>query len=180
MEKREGERKEKERINFDLTMPKKSQASSNADDFKEETLKRNQWYITRATKRQYEKISKDLTSFWTKQPQEIAALCNSKEDFKGHNDFPLARIKRIMKSDEDVRMIRAEAPILLAKACELFIMELTVRSLGYSKNSVERCQLLRADISKAIYNTATLDFLVDCLEEMDRKGEKGGKTKGKK
>ena len=35
--------------------------------------------------------------------------------FKTHNDLPLARIKRIMKSDEDVRMISAEAPVLFAK-----------------------------------------------------------------
>lgn len=29
----------------------------------------------------------------------------SEQAFKTHNDLPLARIKRIMKSDEDVRMI---------------------------------------------------------------------------
>ena len=29
-------------------------------------------------------------------------------DFKTHNDLPLARIKRIMKADHDVHMIRAE------------------------------------------------------------------------
>jgi nuclear transcription factor Y gamma len=39
----------------------------------------------------------------------------------------LARIKRIMKSDEDVRMISAEAPVLFAKACELFVMDMTIR-----------------------------------------------------
>ena len=27
-----------------------------------------------------------------------------------------------MKSDEDVRMISAEAPVLFAKACEMFIL----------------------------------------------------------
>ena len=32
-----------------------------------------------------------------------------------------------MKSDEDVRMISAEAPVLFAKACELFITEITLR-----------------------------------------------------
>jgi Histone-like transcription factor (CBF/NF-Y) and archaeal histone len=32
-----------------------------------------------------------------------------------------------MKSDEDVRMISAEAPVLFAKACEMFILELTHR-----------------------------------------------------
>lgn len=32
-------------------------------------------------------------------------------DLKALTDLPLARIKRIMKSDEDVRMISAEAPV---------------------------------------------------------------------
>ena len=48
-------------------------------------------------------------------------------DYKNHNDLPLARIKRIMKSDEDVRMISAEAPVLFAKACELFILDMALR-----------------------------------------------------
>ena len=47
--------------------------------------------------------------------------------------LPLARIKKIMKSDEDVRMISAETPILFAKACEMFIMELTLRSWQYTE-----------------------------------------------
>jgi nuclear transcription factor Y, gamma len=51
----------------------------------------------------------------------------TEQDFKNHNDLPLARIKRIMKSDEDVRMISAEAPVLFAKACEMFILEITLR-----------------------------------------------------
>ena len=36
-------------------------------------------------------------------------------DFKALTELPLARLKRIMKSDEDVRMISAEAPVLFAK-----------------------------------------------------------------
>jgi len=65
------------------------------------------------------------------QMAELAATHSVKGDgtaaFKNHNDLPLARIKRIMKSDEDVRMIRAETPVLFARACELFILELTIR-----------------------------------------------------
>jgi len=60
--------------------------------------------------------------------EELAAGGGKGETaFKNHNDLPLARIKRIMKSDEDVRMIRAETPVLFARACELFILELTIR-----------------------------------------------------
>jgi hypothetical protein len=39
----------------------------------------------------------------------------------------------LVMQDTNVRMISAEAPILFAKACELFILELTILSfhLGY-------------------------------------------------
>ena len=47
--------------------------------------------------------------------------------------LPLARIKKIMRSDEDVRMISAEAPVLFSKACELFIKDLTFRAWFYTK-----------------------------------------------
>ncbi len=41
-------------------------------------------------------------------------------NFKNHQ-LPLARIKKVMKTDEDVKMISAEAPILFAKGCDIFI-----------------------------------------------------------
>eukprot|EP00638_Chattonella_subsalsa_P008714 CAMPEP_0117756076 /NCGR_PEP_ID=MMETSP0947-20121206/13837_1 /TAXON_ID=44440 /ORGANISM="Chattonella subsalsa, Strain CCMP2191" /LENGTH=152 /DNA_ID=CAMNT_0005575543 /DNA_START=287 /DNA_END=742 /DNA_ORIENTATION=+ len=70
-----------------------------------------------------------LSRFWDEQMQEMEALqIGTEQDFKNHNDLPLMRIKRIMKSDEDVRMIAAEAPILFAKATEMFILEITLRS----------------------------------------------------
>jgi len=86
----------------------------------------------------------------------------SEQDFKNHNDLPLARIKRIMKSDEDVRMISAEAPVLFAKACEMFILELTLRSWSYSENNKRRT-LQKEDIREAIQRTDIFDFLVDVI-----------------
>ena len=57
-----------------------------------------------------------LAKFWAEQGSEMDRLeIGSEASFKTHNDLPLARIKRIMKSDEDVRMISAEAPVLFAK-----------------------------------------------------------------
>ena len=40
-----------------------------------------------------------------------------------------------MKSDDDVRMISAETPVLFAKACEMFIIELTLRSWQYTEQN---------------------------------------------
>jgi len=86
----------------------------------------------------------------------------NEQSFKNHNDLPLARIKRIMKSDEDVRMISAEAPVLFAKACELFILELTLRAWCYSEQS-KRKTLQREDVITAIHKTENFDFLVESV-----------------
>ena len=84
--------------------------------------------------------------------------------FKSHNDLPLARIKRIMKSDEDVRMISAEAPVLFAKACELFILDLTIRSFCHAKEERgKRRALTREDVCLAVQQTDVFDFLVGVL-----------------
>jgi len=96
-----------------------------------------------------------LGLFWQNQSQDIEELDN----FKNH-ELPLARIKRIMKSDEDVRvssfpitvtifkesanfettlqMISAEAPVLFAKACEIFILELTLRAWMHTEENKRR------------------------------------------
>jgi len=104
-----------------------------------------------------------LGKFWAKQLAQMQELpIGTEQDFKNHNDLPLARIKRIMKSDEDVRMISAEAPVLFAKACELFILELTLRSWAYSEGNKRRT-LQKDDIQTAIRRTDIFDFLVDVI-----------------
>jgi histone H3/H4 len=113
-----------------------------------------------------EKLSGTLNTFWTDQLHQMKELGTTipqtEQDFKNHNDLPLARIKRIMKSDEDVRMISAEAPVLFAKACEMFILELTLRSWSYSENNKRRT-LQKEDIREAIQRTDIFDFLVDVI-----------------
>lgn len=104
-----------------------------------------------------------LTEFWSASLQQVRQLRNQTEqDFKNHNDLPLARIKRIMKSDEDVRMISAEAPVLLAKACELFILDLSIRAFNYSQLHKRRT-LQKEDVKEAIQKTDVFDFLVDVI-----------------
>ena len=99
------------------------------------------------------KMKQQLQFFWEAQNKEMDVLeIGTEQDFKNHNDLPLARIKRIMKSDEDVRMISAEAPVLFAKACEMFILELTLRSWCYSEQNKRRT-LQKEDIQTAIRRT---------------------------
>ncbi len=113
------------------------------------------------------KLEECLTEFWAGQLKEMRALgtdrVQTEQDFKNHNDLPLARIKRIMKSDEDVRMISAEAPVLFAKACEMFILEMTLRSWNYSENN-KRKTLQKEDVKEAIQRTDIYDFLVDVID----------------
>ena len=80
------------------------------------------------------------------QKQEIEGM--SLEELKTHM-LPLARVKKIMKSDEDVRMISAEAPALFGKACELFIIELTHRSWAHTEENRRRT-LQRNDVANCI------------------------------
>ncbi|CAN1318249.1 Nuclear transcription factor Y subunit C-1 [Linum perenne] len=108
-----------------------------------------------------------LQMFWSYQRHEIEQV----NDFKNHQ-LPLARIKKIMKADEDVRMISAEAPILFAKACELFILELTIRSWLHAEENKRRT-LQKNDIAAAITRTDIFDFLVDIVPRDEIKEEPG-------
>lgn len=118
--------------------------------------------LNELTEEQHDQRMADaLSRFWTSQAVEMDGLdIGTEQDFKNHNDLPLARIKRIMKSDEDVRMISAEAPVLFAKACEMFILELTIHSNSQAEKQKRRT-LQKEDVEAAIKVTDTYDFLVD-------------------
>ncbi|XP_022659291.1 nuclear transcription factor Y subunit gamma-like isoform X2 [Varroa jacobsoni] len=83
-------------------------------------------------------------------------------------ELPLARIKKIMKLDEDVKMISAEAPILFAKAAELFIMELTLRAWVHTEDNKRRT-LQRNDIAMAISKFDMFDFLIDIVPREEQR-----------
>ena len=104
-----------------------------------------------------------LKEFWREQLREMGEVT----DFKTHL-LPLARIKKIMKSDEDVRMISSEAPVLFAKACEMFISELTMRAWSHAQEKKRRT-LQRSDVAAAITKTDIFDFLIDIVPRDDFK-----------
>lgn len=114
---------------------------------------------------QQQQLQQQLQTFWANQYQEIEKVT----DFKNHS-LPLARIKKIMKADEDVRMISAEAPIVFARACEMFILELTLRSWNHTEENKRRT-LQKNDIAAAITRTDIFDFLVDIVPREDLKDE---------
>ncbi|KAK9826465.1 hypothetical protein WJX81_002335 [Elliptochloris bilobata] len=98
--------------------------------------------------------NEQLRQFWYQQTQEIMQVGTDP----------------IMKSDEDVRMISAEAPVLFARACEMFILELTLRSWNHSEENKRRT-LQRNDIAAAITRTDIFDFLVDIVPREERGDE---------
>lgn len=112
---------------------------------------------------QQQQLHQQLQGFWLKQKQEIEKVI----DFKNHS-LPLARIKKIMKADEDVRMISAEAPIIFARACEMFVLELTLRAWNHTEENKRRT-LQKNDIAAAITRTDIFDFLVDIVPREDLK-----------
>ena len=67
-----------------------------------------------------------------------------------------------MKSDEDVRMISSEAPILFALACQMFITEITHKAAYHAKKQ-NRKTLQRNDIARVIAENETFDFLLDVI-----------------
>merc|ERR1711915_726225 len=77
-------------------------------------------------------------------------------------------IKKIMKLDEDVKMISAEAPVLFAKAAEMFIHELTMRAWIHTEDNKRRT-LQRNDIAMAITKYDQFDFLIDIVPRDDVK-----------
>ncbi|KAL0948847.1 hypothetical protein HGRIS_008968 [Hohenbuehelia grisea] len=105
-----------------------------------------------------EPLNDFLRSFWQRQ---VDAAEQETPDYR-HPPLPLARIKKVMKSDPDVKMIAADAPILFCKACEIFISEITARAFIIA-DSNKRRTLSRSDIAKALSKSDQFDFLIDIV-----------------
>ncbi|RDA90347.1 hypothetical protein CP533_2588 [Ophiocordyceps camponoti-saundersi (nom. inval.)] len=99
-----------------------------------------------------------LTTYWQ---QTITHLESDTHDYKLHQ-LPLARIKKVMKADPEVKMISAEAPILFAKGCDIFITELTMRAWIHAEENKRRT-LQRSDIASALAKSDMFDFLIDIV-----------------
>lgn len=99
--------------------------------------------------------------------------------------LPLARVKKIMKSEEIILqeiererqqqeglsteekpaikfMISAEAPLLMSKACELLIKELSSRAWLHTERNRRRT-LQKQDVHAAVGESEVYDFLIDIV-----------------
>ena len=103
-----------------------------------------------------------LNTYWQNQ---VTKLEVEEHDYKLHQ-LPLARIKKVMKADPEVKMISAEAPILFAKGCDIFITELTMRAWIHAEENKRRT-LQRSDIASALAKSDMFDFLIDIVPRED-------------
>lgn len=99
-----------------------------------------------------------LSTYWQGQ---LRHLEDAEHDYK-QQQLPLARIKKVMKADPEVKMISAEAPILFAKGCDIFITELTMRAWIHAEENKRRT-LQRSDIASALSKSDMFDFLIDIV-----------------
>jgi hypothetical protein len=76
---------------------------------------------------------------------------NSTQDEQGNN--PSAKL-----------MIAAESPVLLGKACELLIKDLSIRSWLKTKKS-KRKTVQKPDVLSAVSNNEMFDFLIDIMHQ---------------
>ncbi|PWN36971.1 histone-fold-containing protein [Meira miltonrushii] len=119
------------------------------------------------------------------EPMSDAAIAASAKElmelFKPQaGQLPLARIKKVMKaSDDDVKMISAEAPILFARACEIFIADLTCRSYMHATANKRRT-VQRSDVVAAVAGSNLFDFLVDIVPRSEEAGGSGGRASSAK
>ncbi|KAL0568293.1 Transcriptional activator hap5 [Marasmius crinis-equi] len=107
-----------------------------------------------------------LRSFWQRQVNEAE---QETPDYR-HPALPLARIKKVMKSDPDVKMIAADGTEF---SYGVFISEITARAF-INADSNKRRTLSRSDIAKALAKSDQFDFLIDIVPREDAAGGSGG------
>jgi nuclear transcription factor Y, gamma len=80
-----------------------------------------------------------------------------------------------MKADPEVKMISAEAPILFAKGCDIFITELTMRAWIHADENKRRT-LQISDIASALAKSDMFDFLIDIVPREEAASHAKGAT----
>jgi nuclear transcription factor Y, gamma len=81
-------------------------------------------------------------------------------------NLPLARIKRLMKVEEGVRMVASEVPVLFSIITEKFIEELTLRAWIHTEENKRRI-LQKSDLTAAVKTSEMYDFLIYIIPKND-------------
>ncbi|CAN8010269.1 unnamed protein product [Ixodes pacificus] len=83
---------------------------------------------------------------------------NSAEKGEKLTQFPLARVKNIMKLDPDVTLASQEAVFLVAKATELFVATLAKEAYTFTRHSKKKT-MQKKDIEASVDAVDAFAFL---------------------
>ena len=78
--------------------------------------------------------------------------------------FPMGRVKNIMKMDPDVNMASQEAVLAITKALELFVESLAKEAYVYTERSKKKT-IAKSDVDKAIDAADCLAFLEGAMDD---------------
>lgn len=92
--------------------------------------------------------------------------------------FPVARIKRIMQADEDIGKVAQATPTAAAKALELFLASLTIRSANVARNANSK-RITVNHLKTAIGESDAFDFLSELCDAAADEEKSGKKSRGK-
>ena len=114
-------------------------------------------------------MNTQLTTYQAFVAKSISEITSANTDWKAHI-LPLARIKKIMKSEDEIKdtvggqklMISSEGPILFAKACEMFIGEIAIRA-WITTEDAKRRTVQKSDVNTALSRNEMFDFLIDII-----------------
>ncbi|GBF87640.1 hypothetical protein Rsub_00351 [Raphidocelis subcapitata] len=94
---------------------------------------------------------------------EVASPSGGKDKESGLV-LPLARVKKLIKSEPDVKVVSSEAIFLIGRAVELILDEMVARAHA-SMSRDARKALLYKDIANAVQGWEALDILGDAVPQ---------------
>lgn len=81
-----------------------------------------------------------------------------------HLVLPLARVKRIVKTDPDIKLISSDAAFLITRSTELFIQLLAKEA--YKETLKNKRKVLQYnDLSKVVKDKEEMEFLLDIIPQ---------------
>jgi histone H3/H4 len=85
-------------------------------------------------------------------------------------ELPKARVRRIMKADEDVKMIKPDALAAATKATELFVGQFVTDAFAYVKSSKRKTMRMQ-DLESVVRDVDLYDFLTVQPGMLDGQGD---------
>ncbi|KAI8816083.1 histone-fold-containing protein [Fimicolochytrium jonesii] len=89
--------------------------------------------------------------------------------------FPVARIKKIMRTDDEVGKVAQVTPVLISKALELFMAALIDQTCRETRTRNAK-KMTTAHLKRTILEVDTFDFLAPLVEALPDPGGGGGPT----